>query len=1156
MGTYTYDQVLKASIKYFNGDVLAASTVTKKYLLRDKESNFKELTPSDMHIRLASEFTRIEKKMNPNLDSDAYYKKVFGLIDQFKKVVPQGSPMSAIGNQFQIQSLSNCFVVPSPVDSVSGIFKTGWEMAEIEKRRGGVGLDISTLRPMGSKVNNAALHSCGTPGFSDFFSYITRMIGQLGRQGALMITIDITHPDSEAFAVMKNDMTKVTGANVSIKLTDKFMMAVEKDEMFTQQWPVDVPESEAKIIKKIKARDIWDVIVQSAWKTAEPGLLMWGNYTKTLPANYYPGFETQSVNPCQPGYATVLTKEGIRTFDDIEIGSVIWSGKQWTKVTNKAFTGVKPVYRYVTSTGEFIGTENHRIISDGERVEAKDAETIDISTGPCPENEKLNIQHVMDGLVIGDGTVHKLSGNLVLLNIGEGDEEYIESEISSLLVKRRDKIMSSGLYYEIDTTIKHEELPRTYDRVVPDRYFLGDNTTKRGFLRGLFSANGSVVKNGRIRLKQSSYKLIHQTQLMLSSLGISSYIVTNKPREIEFSNGVYTPKVSYDLNIHADRFKFAELIGFIHTRKNDDVSGGTSGKRSTTSTIKKVEFLEETKVYDITVEAEEHTYWTGGCLVSNCAEIGLSPYDSCRLISNNLFGWVKNPFTKDAKFDFDEYFEDTKIAQRMSDGLVELEIEAVNKIIESTDNDEEKNLWGRILSAGKNGRRTGLGTHGLADAMLALSIKYDSDQACEFASILYRCHRDASYEASVDMAEERGAFPIWNFETDIQCQFIQNLKPELIERIKKVGRRNISNLTCAPTGSVSVASQTSSGIEPVFRWVYDRMVKITHSDMGFPTDFVDQTGDKWTKFRVVHPTVKMYFENNGMEMPIKDGRNFDQSIELANKTLQEKLPSYFITSDKVDYIKGIDLQAVAQQYIDHGISKTINMPKGSTKEQVNEVYIKAWKAGLKGVTVYVDGSRDGVLITENKEEDKKKSEELRPDNIIDSHAPRRPSSLPADIHHTKVKGQNWTVVVGLMDGRPFEVFAGKSLSIPAENTIESAHIKKSGSKKYSLSMVLKNSGTEEIADLKEIYDNPEQRVITRSVCRELRHGIPVEFTVRDLEDHEGTMTDYASALARVLKRYVTKAGWMAKTCSQCGSKEFRLIEGCVQCISCMSSKCN
>lgn len=830
--TYTQDAVLKSCIEYYNGDLMQASVTQKKYLLRNKSGDFFESNPDHMHDRLASEFARIEKQMNPTIDKDVYFNRVRKLLDRFSKTVPQGSPMAAIGNPFQIQSLSNCMVISAPVDSIAGIFNAGLEIAELQKRRAGVGIDLSTLRPEGSKVNNAALSSSGVPCFSDFYSDITRMIGQRGRVGALMLTLDIKHPDAENFTRMKADLTKVTGANVSLKLSDEFMCAVEDDKEFTQQWPINVPTNQAKVVKKVRARDLWNVIIEQAWKTAEPGLLMWDNYTRMLPAHQYPGFETQSTNPC--------------------------------------------------------------------------------------------------------------------------------------------------------------------------------------------------------------------------------------------------------------------------------------------------------------------------------SEIALSSNDSCRLISQNLFGWVKNPFAKDAYFDFEEYYEDTRVAQRMSDGLVELELEAIQKIISVSDSDFERNLWHKVYNAARDGRRTGLGTHGLADVFLAVGMKYDSDEAIKLADKIYETHKLASYTESVQMAKERGTFPVWNWEYDKKSDFINALPEQLKSDIKKYGRRNISNLTIAPTGSVSVVSGTSSGIEPVFRWVYDRRVKITHIDPTLPVDHTDIVGDKWTNFRVVHPMAKLYLKSKGIECPVNGGRDFSMSLEDANNAVEKLLPKWFVTSNKIDYLQGIKLQAVATKHLDHGVSKTINLPRGTKIDEVSEVYFKAWKLGLKGVTVYVEGSRDGVLVSESKKETK----DQRPITIIENHAPKRPKTLQADIHHTKIKGKDWAVVVGLLDGKPYETFAGRGLVLPKTHKIESATITKVSNGRYKLSIKIVDNGVEEYNDLQEIYDNNEERVITRSVCRELRHGVPIEFIIKDLFEHSGSIANFSSALARVLKKYAKNVNRLLKKCPQCSGINFVMQEGCISCSTCDFSKCN
>jgi ribonucleotide reductase alpha subunit len=975
---FNQNEVLDACIGYFNGDIMQASVAQKKYLLRDKNEAYHELTPHDMHDRLAKEFTRVEKKMNKSINETEYFTKIRALLNRFSKTVPQGSPMAAIGNKFQMQSLSNCMVIASPNDSISGIFKSGLEIAELAKRRCGIGLDISTLRPFGSTVNNAALSSSGVPCFSDLYSHITRMIGQKGRIGALMLTLDIKHPDAELFIKMKSDLTKVTGANVSLKLSDEFMKAVESNNEFVQQWPINVPLNKAKVIKRIKAAELWNLIVEQAWKTAEPGLLMWDNYTRMLPAHNYPGFETQSTNPCLTGDTQLLTIDGYKTLKQI-----------WEE------------------TG---------------RLNIHDSDIV---------RSHLTI---INRFGIADAsTVYKTSDN---------------SEIYKVTLENG---------YSIRATANHEFI--VFDSM---------NVSCRKKLSDLSIGNkiGCVGYNG---MSYSNIKFI-------DNVG---------------------PEPTYCLT----------------ERKNNEIIAN-------------------------------------GMIIGQCSELGLSANDSCRLISQNLFGWVKNPFTKDAYFDFDEYLTDTKLAQRMSDGLVELELEAIEKIISIADTDSERDLWKKIYKSAYDGRRTGLGTHGLADVFLALGLKYDSDDAIKLADKIYNTHKIASYSESVQMAKERGTFPVWDWKYDEMSEFIRNLPDDLKKDIKKYGRRNIANLTIAPTGSVSIMSGVSSGIEPVFRFVYDRRVKITNMDT-LPVDHVDLIGDKWTHFRVVHPAVKNYFKLNNIKCPVNDGRDFSMSLDSANDAIKKLLPKYFITSDEIDYLQGVKLQAVATSHLDHGVSRTVNLPRGTNIDEVSEVYFKAWKLGLKGVTVYVEGSRDGVLLSETK----KSNEEDRPETITESHAPKRPKTLEAEVHHIKIKNKDWAVVVGLLDKKPYEVFAGRGLVLPKTDKIESASISKITNNRYKLSIQIVNNGVEEYDDLREIYDNDEERVITRSVCRELRHGVPIEFIAKDLAEHAGSIANFSAALARVLKKYAKNANRLVKKCQQCSSNNFIMHDGCISCSDCGFSKC-
>jgi len=823
MTGYVYNQALEASIKYFNGSELSAKVFVDKYALRDNDDNFLELTPDDMHNRLAGEFARIDAEKY-GLNYDERFKIYRDSMDKFSRICPQGSPMAALGNKHQTMSASNCVVIESPEDSMGGILESGKELAQLYKRRCGVGIDLSTLRPEGMTVNNAARTTTGAWSFADFFSYITRMVGQNSRRGALMLTLDVHHPDVVKFATMKQDLTKVTGANISVKLSDKFLKAVEEDTEYEQRWPI---EGEAKMIRMVKAKEVWNMIVDSATKTAEPGLIMWDNMLNNLPAHCYKEFKTISTNPC--------------------------------------------------------------------------------------------------------------------------------------------------------------------------------------------------------------------------------------------------------------------------------------------------------------------------------SEIALSAYDSCRLISINLTGYVKNAFNKEAVFDFKMFAGDIATAQHMADNLVDLELELIEKIKSKCKDNTEKSLWERLKMAGFNGRRTGVGTHGLADTLAQLCIKYDSDQALDIIDKIYKTLRDVAYDTSAELAKTRGAFPVYDFEKEQNCAFIKRLPKAIKEKMQKYGRRNISLLTQAPTGSVSIESRVgafdrfnvSSGVEPVFRNAYTRRKKINPDDKNVRIDFTDIVGDKWQEFEVFHSNVQNYFEMKGTIPDVS------------------KLPSYFITSDKINWNRRVEIQGIEQQYIDHSISSTINLPRGTTAETVGTIYIESWKKGLKGVTVYVDGSRDGVLIEKSKQINMKE----RPELIQSSQAPKRPTELTCDIKKAKVQGEEWTIFVGLLNDKPYEIFGGLSKHIDIPNKYKKGKIVKNG-KVNGLSTynLVLGDGDDQmtIKDLVNVFENPNFGALTRTISLALRHGTPIQYLVEQLQkDKNSDMTSFSKVTSRVLKSYIqdgTKSS--DKTCQTCG-KEDSLIyqDGCVSCISCGASKC-
>ncbi|HIO71726.1 MAG TPA: adenosylcobalamin-dependent ribonucleoside-diphosphate reductase [Flavobacteriales bacterium] len=801
---YTEEEVKEATLKYFNNDELATNVFITKYCLKDQEGLFLELTPDDMHRRLAKEFSRIEKQYNSKneLPEDDIYECLKG----FKYIVPQGSPMMGIGNNHVNVSLSNCVVVESPDDNISSIMDAGKHLANLFKRRCGVGVDISNLRPENAPVNNSARTTTGAWSFADFYSFVCRMIGQNGRRGALMISMDIRHPDIEKFVVMKKDLTKVTGANVSVKISDDFMRAVESKEKFTLQFPVN--SEEPVFTKEVNAQDLWSLIVESATKTAEPGILMWDNIINNLPAECYKdqGFRTLTTNPC--------------------------------------------------------------------------------------------------------------------------------------------------------------------------------------------------------------------------------------------------------------------------------------------------------------------------------GEIPLSAYDSCRLISMNLKNIVKNPFQKNAEFDFVELKRMTAVAMRLSDDLVELELEKLKSIIDACDTPSEKELWHNLETACENGRRTGLGTHGLADAVARLNLRYDSDEALETIERIYETIRDAAYEESVYLAQERGAFPAFNWEKEEDNAFINRLPPGLQKLISTHGRRNISILTNAPTGSVSIMSQTSSGLEPVFRNWYIRRRKLSHNEQDIEPDYVDDLGDKWMEYRVFDHNLQEYFEMFSTE----------------------EIPDFFVESNDIDWKQRVMIQAAIQKSIDHSISSTINLPENTNPEVVGELYQLGWKLGLKGITVYVEGSRSGVLVSKEKA------------GFRDHPAPKRPIELPCNIHHATIQGERWMIVVGLMDGRPYEVMGGLSnlIEIPKkyDEGILVKHPRKTMNSIYDL-RIGRNGDSFVVKDLVKVFDNPNHSAFTRIISLGLRHGTNIQYVVEQLQkDRDADLFSFAKCVSRVLKNYI-KDGTRAteKTCTECKTEGLIYVEGCITCKSCGFSKC-
>lgn len=822
---YSNQEALDKSLEYFGGDSLAASVFVSKYALRDNEGRILESNPDQMHRRLAKEFARIEKKY-PNPLSE---QEIYNYFKHFKYIVPQGSPMSAIGNPYQVQSCSNCFVIPSPEDSYGGILKTDQEQAQIMKRRGGVGFDISYIRPRGLQTNNAARTTDGIGVFMERFSNTCREVAQNGRRGALMLTISCHHPEIRTFINIKKDLSKVTGANISIRLTDEFMNSVKNKTQVELRWPVN--SREPKIREMVDAESLWKEIIDAAWQSAEPGLLFWDTAQKFTPADIYKDF----------GYES-------------------------------------------------------------------------LSTNPC-------------------------------------------------------------------------------------------------------------------------------------------------------------------------------------------------------------------------------------------GEIVLSAYDSCRLICINLLSFVGNKFTENSFLDVKGIERVAEVAQRLMDDMIDIEIEQIDKILAKIDSDPEsndakfveRNLWTRIRQACVNGRRTGLGITALGDALAALGVRYGSKESISLTEKMYQALAIGSYRASCIMAKERGAFPVFDHKLEKDHPFLNRIweaAPDVYAIYKKYGRRNIANTTTAPTGSVSTLTQTTSGIEPAYSLLYKRRKKINPDDgTNTRVDFVDQKGDKWQEFFVFHHQFKEWMDINGYKIDESEKGSINSHDDLS---FFKKSPYYKATSNDVDWSASVDIQSVAQKWIDHAISKTCNLPNDVTKELVADVYMKAWEAGCKGFTVYRDGCRTGVLVS---------ASEKKKENIQKTNAPKRPQVLDCDIHHTKSRGEDFFVLVGMFEGHPYEVFAGKNGCI---TTLKKGTLTKKKRGEYELKAE-DGSVVQNVCDL--LTD--EQAVITRMISLSLRHGSDIAYVVDQLEKSPGDMTNFGKAMARVLKKYIpdgTKASGV--TCPSCSSSNVVRLEGCLTCRDCGNSKCS
>ncbi len=999
---YTPKEVRSATLEYFNGDELATDVWINKYCLKDSSGNLFEKSPDDMHKRLAKEFYEKEKTYKNTFDENLseYGKKreelteerIYEYFKDFKYISPQGSIMSVLGNDNVIGSLSNCVVIPKPKDSLGGILFSDQQLAQLFKRRCGVGIDISSLRPENSPVTNAAGTSTGAVSFMERFSNTTREIGQSGRRGALMITIDNKHPDVFEFVKIKRDLKKVTGANISIQLRDDFMNAVVKEDDYLLTFPVDMKiplgdyyddvvsnlkynetteiknvfdskDKPVKVgyLKLIKARELWDEIIQSAHASAEPGLIFKDRQHVYSTSSIYPNWENITTNPCFSGNERLLTTQGYKTFEEL-------SGN------------------------------NFEIINS--------------------------------------------SGNVV-----------------------PSKVWCSGIKDTIN----------------------------------IHNSEGDVI--------------------------------TCTPDHIWKT-------------IEGDEVMAKDLLG----KRLQPFSGNHSPK------IIKIENNGPIEVYDFN-DPENGWGVVNGYIAHNCSEIAMND-DSCRLMIVNLFGCVENPFTDKAKINYEKLYEISYESQRLIDDLVDLELDAVERIINKIkyQDDEpdyikqvELDTWKNLHKKGKEGRRTGLGFTGLGDVIAALGHPYDSEKGMQIINKMMEVKFMGEFDSSIDMAIQRGKFKDFNPEYENKSEFVHMIKneyPEMYDRMMKFGRRNISISTVAPTGSLSILTQTTSGVEPLFMIGYKRRRKLNSSEKNIVPSFIDEMGDKWVENDVLHYRVKQWLNINNIN-----------SLERA----YTDSPYVGSTAPEIDWIKRVKIQSIIQKWVTHSISSTINLPKDVSKERVGEIYIESWKKGLKGITVYRDGSRDGVLISNT---DKK--EEKRLALFKETNAPKRPKRLKADIVRFQNNLEKWVAVVGVLDDRPYEIFTGKLINGLSElpMSVKDCEIVKiiqeDGKKRYDVEYVDSLGERHTISGLSKTF-NSEYWNYAKLISGVLRHGMPLVYVheiIDSLDLKDDNLNTWKNGVARVIKKYI-KDGEKAKgSCNECGSEHLEYKEGCLTCMSCGSSKCS
>lgn len=1173
--TYTYEEALSASTEYFGGDELASKVFVDKYALRDGHGNLLEKTPTDMHWRIAKELARVEKDKFQN---PMTVEEIFPCLDHFSRIVPQGSPMYGIGNMYQYVTLSNCYVISSPMDTYGGIMMADEHLVQISKRRGGVGLSLSHIRPAGTRTSNAAGSSTGVVPFASRYSNSIREVGQNNRRGALMMTLSVHHPEVLEFASCKVDQTKVTGANISISLTNEFLNAVENDEDYEQRWPVD--STKPVISKMVSARKVWRKIIELAHQTAEPGLLFWDNIIAESPADSYPNYPTIGVNPCCLSYhhaAYVVTSNGIKEIKEVTSQDLVWVDKNqtWRKTSGYFESGEDLIYKVCFSNGEEVYiNKSHKLKvlyhKRGSDYRNKIVPLSELNVGnivACSVHD-VGLQgfgelgSYEEGLILGwlsgDGCLsfHSSKDKYPSLILDFWPNEHDVAAIIGKIFKEKGycnnvnianvtegiKRLRSSIYVE-DFINKYKYNIWKFKEGFNEFIYKASRDFVRGYINSYFSADGTVgfsenSKNYNIQLSSIDKERIYQVKNLLSLFGIKSSIGISKKSGSSIIRGrKYDTKTLYRLSItgQTNFRKFNESIGFVCAAKQNKLNLVLS---SAFENVSKAEYW--TKIVSIEewgkglvgcIEVDKYHQFTVNGLISSNSELPLSANDSCRLLLINTYNYVVNNFKPNAYFDYERFYQDAQIAQRFMDDIVDLEVESVDRIIQKVQSDPEPDevksrelrLWQQIKQSCVNGRRTGTGITALGDVLAAIGIRYGTDESIEVSEKIYRTLKLGCYRASVDMAKELGPFPDWNPELEKDNPFLLRIRdddPELYEDMQKYGRRNIALLTTAPAGTVSIETQTTSGIEPAFMLSYIRRKKINHNDTTSRVDFIDDSGDKWQEFQVYH-------------------LKFKEWMRITGETDIEKSPYYKATAEEIDWRQRVKLQAAANRHVDHAISSTLNLPEDVTVEQVAEIYETAWKAGCKGITVYRKNCRSGVLV-----ETKAK--------IAKNNSVKRPKQLDCDIYHPICGGKQYFVVVGLLEGEPYEVFAGQ-FSLPHKTNLHEGIVTKVKQGHYCLT----DRDGELIDENIAVYCDNDQEALLRMTSTALRHGSDIKFVVEQLEKVRGHMYSFAKCLCRNLKRYIPDGLPVSngELCADCQQSSLVRSNGCITCCNCGWSKC-